>query len=171
MKSRLHINKSKTYFSEDISEFLLLLARHKVRYVIVGGEAVIYYGHARLTGDIDIFYERTAGNVKRLYTALNEFWDNDVPGVGSEDELLQEGMILQFGVPPNRIDLMNEIGNVGFETAWRNKTKAVFSHLRKRITIYYIGLDELIKNKKAVDRYKDREDLKFLSEVRRKGNR
>jgi hypothetical protein len=42
------------YFSPDILEFLRLLSIYKVRYLIVGGEAVIYYGHARLTGDIDI---------------------------------------------------------------------------------------------------------------------
>jgi predicted nucleotidyltransferase len=46
---------SKIFFSSDIVEFLFLLHKHKVKYVIVGGEAVIYYGHARLTGDIDIF--------------------------------------------------------------------------------------------------------------------
>jgi len=50
------------YFSEDISEFIYLLYKYKVKYVIVGGEAVIYYGHARLTGDIDFFYESTREN-------------------------------------------------------------------------------------------------------------
>ncbi len=51
------------YFSHDISEFLFLLFNNKVRYLIVGGEAVIYYGHARLTGDIDLFYERENKNI------------------------------------------------------------------------------------------------------------
>jgi predicted nucleotidyltransferase len=46
-----------SHFSEDIQEILALLAKHQVKYLIVGGEAVIYYGHARLTGDIDLFYE------------------------------------------------------------------------------------------------------------------
>jgi len=60
-----------SYFSPDIQEFIRLLFIHKVRYLIVGGEAVIYYGYARLTGDIDFFYERTKQNTKSLYTALN----------------------------------------------------------------------------------------------------
>ena len=46
-----------SYFSPDILEFIKLLHVHRVRYVVVGGEAVIYYGHARLTGDIDFFYD------------------------------------------------------------------------------------------------------------------
>jgi len=44
-------------FSPDILEFIRLLHAHQVRYVVVGGEAVIYHGHARLTGDIDFFYD------------------------------------------------------------------------------------------------------------------
>jgi hypothetical protein len=34
------------YSSPDILEFIRLLHAHEVRYVVVGGEAVIYYGHA-----------------------------------------------------------------------------------------------------------------------------
>jgi hypothetical protein len=39
------------HFSPDIREFIRLLDHHGARYVIVGGEAVIHYGYARLTGD------------------------------------------------------------------------------------------------------------------------
>jgi hypothetical protein len=46
--------KKGMYFSADESEFLFVLSKHRVQYLIVGGEAVIYYGHARLTGDIDM---------------------------------------------------------------------------------------------------------------------
>ena len=42
-----------SYFSKDVREFLCLLYKYNVKYVIVGGEAVIFHGHARLTGDID----------------------------------------------------------------------------------------------------------------------
>lgn len=42
-------------FLKDTEDFLVLLFKHQVKYLIVGGEAVIYYGYARLTGDIGIF--------------------------------------------------------------------------------------------------------------------
>ena len=45
------------YFSPDTQDFLRILARHQIRYLIVGGEAVIYHGYARLTGDVDLFQE------------------------------------------------------------------------------------------------------------------
>jgi len=62
-----------THFSKDVNEFLGLLHRFEIRYLIVGGEAVIYYGHARLTGDIDIFYENKPINAGRLFRALMKF--------------------------------------------------------------------------------------------------
>jgi len=112
------------YFSEDITEFLYLLYKYSVKYIIVGGEAVLYYGHSRLTGDIDIFYQNTIENVEKLYSALSEFWGNDIPGIKDKSELMEPGIIFQFGVPPNRIDLMNQIENVTFEEAYVNKNEA-----------------------------------------------
>jgi len=156
---------SKIFFSSDIIDFLFLLSKHKVKYLIVGGEAVIYYGHARLTGDIDVFYDREKENSTKLFKALNEFWDDDIPGITKKKELQKKGEIFQFGVPPNRIDLINEIKNVHFDEAYENKIKDKITNKRKKFTIYYIGLKELIKNKKAINRFKDKEDLKFLQEL------
>ena len=45
------------HYSPDILEFILLLTKYKVNFVLVGGEAVIFYGFARLTGDVDFFYD------------------------------------------------------------------------------------------------------------------
>ena len=154
--------KPSAYFSPDSAEFLFLLHKYGVRYLIVGGEAVIYYGHVRLTGDIDIFYENTARNSNALFKALNDFWNDDTPGVESAEELRRKGMVFQFGIPPNRIDLMNSITRVEFDDAWEKKVIKKIVYKKKEFAVYYIGIDDLIKNKKAVNRNKDKDDLKFL---------
>ncbi|RMI12569.1 MAG: hypothetical protein D6681_06540 [Calditrichaeota bacterium] len=154
-----------SYFSPDIQEFLLLLAEHEVRYVIVGGEAVIYYGYARLTGDVDFFYEASPENVQKLYDALLEFWEHNIPGIEKPEELLEPGVILQFGVVPNRMDLLNRMDNLNFEEVWANRETFTIKIHRREIPVYFIGLDQLIKNKEAVARYKDLEDLKYLKKV------
>jgi hypothetical protein len=159
---------SKLFLSDDTIEFLYLLNKYKVSYVIVGGEAVIYYGHARLTGDIDIFYDRTDVNSKNLFNALNEFWNNNIPGISDYKELLGKGAVFQFGIPPNRIDLINVIEGVSFKEVWKNKTKDNASFKRMEFGVFYIGLNELIKNKKAVGRFKDKEDLQYLNELKKK---
>jgi len=151
-----------TSFSPDITDFLRLLHIHRVQYLIVGGEAVIYYGHARLTGDIDFFYANDPANVERLYAALLEFWSGVVPDLESADELLEEGLILQFGVPPNRIDLINRISGVTFEEAWAERTSALLPDRGETIPVCYIGPNALMKNKEAAGRAKDAVDLEFL---------
>ena len=159
------------YFSKDIREFLFLLARHGVRYLIVGGEAVIYYGHARLTGDIDLFYETKRKNTQNLYSALGDFWNGKIPGVESSDELKEEGMVFQFGVPPNRIDLISVVEGATFSEAWKRKSTEMLTRGRKRFGVHYIGLDDLIANKSALGRPRDKEDLKFLKKVKERNKR
>ncbi len=156
------------YFSPDIQEFIRLLSIHEVEYLIVGGEAVIYYGHTRLTGDIDFYYERNEKNVAKLYSALNEFWDGVIPGIQKSQELLEKGAIFQFGRPPNRIDLINEINQVVFEEAWLEKEVVEFRFDDETYEVYYLGLDQLIRNKESVKRPRDLEDLKFLLSVKKR---
>ncbi len=157
-----------SHFSPDIQEFLFLLSTYKVKYVIVGGEAVIYYGFARLTGDVDFFYDSAAGNVQLLYRALDEFWKGSIPGIQSAGELAAKSTILQFGVPPNRIDLINSITGVPFKEAWRFRTREEIIIKKRPCRIFFIGLDQLIKNKEAVSRHKDFEDLKYLRTAAKK---
>jgi len=49
---------------------------HGVRYLVVGVEAVIYYGHARLTGDVDFFYDPSEDNVQSLHAVLDHLIAN-----------------------------------------------------------------------------------------------
>lgn len=150
-------------FSRDVLDFLLLLHKQDVRYLIVGGEAVIFHGYARLTGDMDFFYEATTENVRRLYEALKEFWKGNVPGIAAAKELLQVGLVVQFGLPPNRIDLVNQIDGVNFKKSWRNR---VIVRLKGTglddALIFYLGREDLIRNKRASGRSKDLDDLRFL---------
>ena len=154
------------HFSRDTQDFLRVLSKHHVRYLIVGGEAVIYYGYARLTGDVDFFFEQSAENAQNLFAALEGFWQGDVPGIDRVDALLEPGVIVQFGVPPNRIDLISRIDGVSFKDAWANRVTTGAEIHGEQVVINFIGLDDLITNKKAINRPKDQEDLKYLMRAR-----
>lgn len=154
------------YFSEDIQEFLLLLHQYEVKYLVIGGEAVIYYGNPRLTGDIDFFFGNTDKNTTALFDVLLQFWDQNVPGLKNKQELRLPDYVIQFGVPPNRIDLLNSIEGVQFEQAWSAKKTEKLLINGKKLPVYFIGLDHLIINKKSANRDKDREDLKYLTSIR-----
>jgi hypothetical protein len=78
-------------------------------------------------------------------------------------------LVLQFGVPPNRIDLANRIDGVEFEEVWGRKLDVqIPNDSGETILIRFIGLGDLIRNKKAAGRPKDLDDLEFLREAEKK---
>ncbi|NQT93501.1 MAG: hypothetical protein HQ559_12135 [Lentisphaerae bacterium] len=151
-------------FSPDMYDFIVLLHKHEVKYMVVGGEAVIFYGYARLTGDIDFFYERSPENAEKLFETLKEFWNGSVPDLEGAAELLEPGVIIQFGVPPNRIDLINQISGVEFGDAWPSR-KTVTLQGPRAAEMHYLGLAALIRNKRAAARDKDLDDLQHLQDL------
>jgi uncharacterized nucleotidyltransferase DUF6036 len=155
-------------FSPDTLELLRLLGDHQVRYVVVGGQAVIYYGYPRLTGDIDLFFDSNEENAARLFDALAEFWGGDIPGVMKAEELTHDGLILQFGRPPNRIDFMNRVDGLGFTEAWETRIELRISDTA--VHVPYLSLPKLIKNKEVSGRPRDLEDLEYLRRAAELGN-
>jgi hypothetical protein len=149
-------------FSDDILEFIRLLEKYEVHYLIVGGEAVIFHGYPRLTGDVDFFYERTEANTLRLFCCLEEFWKGQIPGITRASELMEEGVIIQFGRPPNRLDLLSQIDAVPFTEAWAGRRSVELFGADGPINVHYLGKEALLKNKRATGRPKDLDDVQHL---------
>ena len=153
------------HLARDIVELIRLMQLHEVRFVLVGGEAVIYYGYPRVTGDVDFFYERSIENTRRLFAALEEFWAGPVPGVERFEELMEPGLSLMFGRPPNRVDLLNRISGVDFDEAWTSRVLDTIHAETEEIPLPIIGLQALIKNKQASARNKDLDDVEHLTSI------
>ena len=138
------------------SELLTLLEDNKVEYVIVGGYAMAYHGYPRFTKDIDIFYRNTPENIIKIRKALIEFGfnDNDLP----ESIFSESGNIIQFGVVPLRVDIINEIDGINFDDVYKNIVRGKYGE----IEVNFIGRIELIKNKMASGRDQDLLDAKKL---------
>ena len=149
-------------FTSDVVEFISCLYSNGVRFMIVGGEAVIYYGHIRFTGDVDFFYDIDPVNINRLYLALQDFWSNEIPTLEGPEDLGIPGGIYQFGMPLNRIDLLNEIDGVSFQSAWPSRTRVLLGTHPDKVPFAFISLDDLLSNKRASARPKDLSDLAFL---------
>jgi hypothetical protein len=150
-------------FSPDLIEFFRVLERHQVECMVVGGEAVIFHGYPRFTGDIDFFYGTDAGNIGKLFAALLEFWNGNIPGIAAAAELAEEGVVVQFGRPPHRIDLLNRIDGVAFAEAWPNRVEVEIAGAGTPIRTAYLGKGELLKNKRASGRPKDLDDVEHLA--------
>jgi len=145
--------------SRDFEEFFELLNRNKTRYLLVGAYAFAVYAEPRYTKDIDIFYERSPDNADKMLKTIQYF------GFGSLDiqidDFLKEGQVIQLGVPPYRIDLLNTIEGISFEQAWKNRKPARYGEQ----DISVIGKEDLIANKMATGREQDKLDAQNLKKT------
>lgn len=144
---------------EDIVDFIALLNKHDVPYMVVGGYAVMVHGEPRFTEDFDIWIKPSVENGVKMMTVLKEF-GFIVKGLSNKD-FEKEDIVVQLGYPPGRIDILGSISGVTFDEAYPHKV------LRKLgpIEIWFIGLNELIRNKESTGRDKDRADVTQLKKL------
>ena len=143
---------------KDFEEFLALLNKHEVEFLIVGGYALAFHGAPRFTGDIDVFVKSDRSNAERMLEVLADF------GFGSLDiakeDFLRPNNIIQLGVSPVRIDLITSISGVTWEDANESKVEGIFGN----VSVSFISKQQFINNKRASGRKKDLADLESLGE-------
>ena len=142
----------------DWSEFIGLLAAHRVRYLIVGAHALAANGRPRATQDIDVWVEPTAANAARLCAALADFGFTDL--AEAVDQFATPGRMATLGNPPLRIDIMTSIDGVAFDEGWAGRLEARLDEH----TVPFLGREQLIRNKQASGRPKDLADIALLTE-------
>ena len=142
--------------SSDFEDLLRCLNARGVRAVVVGGHALAFHGRPRFTKDLDVFVEPTPANAGRLMEALSDFGFGDL-GLTSED-FDHPGKIVQLGVAPNRIDLLTVLDGLTFEEAWDTRVSGRFG----AESVFYVGREAFIKNKRASGRPQDLADIDAL---------
>lgn len=143
--------------SSDFSELLSSFNRFGVRYLIVGGHAVMLYSEPRYTKDLDLFIAVGLEDLPKFRSALEEF------GFPLTDEavrqLAQPNKMITIGRPPIRLDFLNQIDGVDFETAWsRRQIFEVFG-----VQANVLSKQDLIAAKRASGRPQDLLDLERLT--------
>lgn len=138
-----------------------LLAKHKVRHLVVGGYAVAVYGYPRYTGDLDVFIAFDSQTAEAVADAFYEF------GFSKDDldasAFLIPKSIVEVGHEPLKLQVMNAISGVSFDDAYdRRQTMRV-----DELDVPFIGYEDLVRNKSATGRGKDKVDVEEL-ERRRK---
>jgi hypothetical protein len=130
-----------------------------VRFLVVGAHALGQHGRPRATGDLDVWVEPTTTNAVKVYHALAEF---GAPlGDRSVAELATPGVIYQMGVEPFRIDILTAISGVEFADAWPNRLDSTLGGL----SVPVLGLEDLIRNKRASGRPKGLLDVASLERL------
>lgn len=140
----------------EFREFVALLDKHGVRYVMLGGYAVGWHGHPRVTKDIDFLVERSRENAAKLVIVLEDFGLSCL-GLKAAD-FLKEESVVYFGRPPFRIDLINFADGIAFDEAWATRIQTT----QDGEPLLVISRDLLIKNKRATGRLQDLADVAAL---------
>ena len=145
-----------TTLPRDFKEFIELLNKNNVRYIVIGGYAVVYHGYVRSTNDIDIWIDIHEDNIKNLIKVLDEFGFSSL-NIKKGDFLPNQ--IIQLGHPPNRIDLITTPAGIEFETCYESKEQVSIDDT----SVNFIDLENLIKAKKASNRTRDLADIEELT--------
>lgn len=150
---------------QDFRDLLIEFHDAGVAFVVVGGHAVAFHGYPRATKDLDVLVRPDPANATRVYQALAAFGAPlDAVDVKESDFTTYDG-VLQIGLPPRRIDILNRVGGITFAEA--EAAGNVFDLDGRAIPV--IGLDALLKNKRAAGRPQDLADVKALESIRRSG--
>jgi hypothetical protein len=141
--------------NKDFREFIALLNSHRVKFLIVGGYAVTFHGNPRFTADLDVWVATDPDNAARVEQVIKNF------GFGKlfrAADFARPGYAIQLGRKPYRIDILTSIEAVDFEAAYKRR-KILWAD---RLKLPFIGLKELLANKRATGRLHDLDDAQKL---------
>jgi hypothetical protein len=139
----------------DYKDLLSAFQSHGVKYLVVGGFAVIYHSQPRFTKDLDLLIKADLDNAKATYAALAKF---GVPlqGIRPED-FTDRDSFFRFGRDPKGFDLLPSIPGVDFDAAWERRVETVID-ASTGLRANFISAEDLIASKLASGRPQDLAD-------------
>ncbi len=141
---------------QDYKDLLSAFQSHGVRYLVVGGFAVVYHSQPRFTKDMDIFIGADPANAKATYAALSEF-GAPLQGITPED-FTDRTSFYRFGREPKGFDILPAIPGVEFNAAWENRIEVEID-AASGLKAHFISAEDLIASKLATGRPRDLADV------------
>lgn len=157
----------------QIEAILTRLARAGVDFVVIGGVAGLAHGSARVTFDIDICYERTPENIRRLCDTLGPLHPQ-LRGAPEglpfrlDPETVKAGLNFTLTTDLGAVDLLGEISGLGGYKGVKAASETIPLY---GLEMKVLSLEGLIVAKRAAARGKDKEaivELEALLELRKK---
>ena len=151
-------------FDQEILNFWKALYNSGVEYILIGGYAINLHGYQRFTGDLDIWIKDTIKNRQALRKAFVACEMGDYPMIermqfvpGWTEFRLNNSLVLDV------LTEMKGLEKYSFEECLQMASMADIDG----ISIPFLHIDQLIANKKAVDRPKDQIDVMALEQIKR----
>jgi hypothetical protein len=150
-----------------IHKVLSSIQQNRVRALLMGGQACVFYGAAEFSRDTDFALTATPGNLKRLRAALSDLQAEVIAVPPFEEKFLEAGHAVHFrcrapGAAGLRIDVMTRMRGVdAFPKLWARRTVL---ELEDGTVCNLLSLPDLVRAKKT-QRNKDWPMLSRLVEA------
>ncbi len=151
----------------DPARVFATLDRHGVDYITIGAFAVIAHGYVRATADIDLVARQDRDNLERLATAFAELQarlrgvDADLLEIDPTDpDTLANGASFTLDTDAGPVDYLNDVPGAGDYVDLRARSIETSA---AGVLVRVVGLDDLIRMKRASGRPQDLRDIANLS--------
>ncbi len=136
----------------------------QVRFLVVGGYAVIEHTEPRYTKDLDIWVKADMENAERVYSVLKKF-GAPLTNIRVED-FTDPGVVYHMGRPPSRVDVLMGLRGLDFETCWQNRFESNYDDE----VVAFLSNEDLVINKKLAGRPQDLMDVENLLLAQKRKN-
>jgi len=149
------------------------LDRGDVRYVTVGGVAVVLHGHVRLTADLDVAVDLSPDEATKAMGVLGglglrptipvdpmTFADAAVRQTWIDEKGMQVFQMRDVNNPMRSVDLFVD-SPIGFDDLWSRSEVKMIGETPARVA----SIPDIISLKRASDRPKDRSDIEVLEKI------
>ena len=148
-------------FNSDFLDFLEILNKQKVEFLLVGGYAVIIHGYIRSTGDLDLWINKTDENFIKLEKSYKAFGASMFSKKDFESDKFD---VWSIGIEPRKIEILTHVDGLVFNESFKNCNWFELDKFKVPV----IDFEDLIKNKFASGRYKDLADIEQLKNLKKK---
>jgi len=156
-----------------VEELLRSLNEARVRYLVVGGLAVVLHGHARLTLDVDLIVDLEPDNARRTMDALSglgltpsvpvdaaSFADPETRRRWIDERNMQAFPMRDVHDLTRRVDVFVE-EPFPFQEMWASSIVVPYGVTETRI----VSLEHLLAMKRAAGRHQDLADIEALEAI------
>lgn len=157
----------------QFEEILKRLVSGKVKFILIGGFAAAAHGSTYLTNDLDICYERSFENIRKLTKMLKSLHASlrgvpkDLPFI-LDEKTFSFGNNFTFQTDLGDLDLIGEMAGLGTYAQALPYSEALDLFGNQ---VQVLGIEGLIRTKKATGRPKDVVHLKELEAIKRLKNK
>ncbi len=147
---------------EGLIEFWKSLNDNNVLYIMIGGFAVNMHGYTRATNDIDVWIKDELQNKRNLGKAMeicgyaDLSWEEIQFIPGWTNFYVGPGVVLDIMIS------MKGLENISFDEAYKIANFADINGIQ----VPFLHINQLIANKKAVNRSKDQIDVIELEKIK-----